>query len=80
MGGVDAVIFTGGIGENDAEIRRLVCEDMEYMGLKIDADLNAQASRKDAKFSAADSKVEAWVLPTNEELMIARDTKAVVEG
>ncbi len=80
MGGVDAVIFTGGIGENDAEVRRLVCENMEYMGLKIDADLNEQASRKDAKFSAADSKVEAWVLPTNEELMIARDTKAVVEA
>ena len=80
MGGVDAVIFTGGIGENDSEIRRLVCEDMEYMGLKIDADLNEKASRKDAKFSSADSKVEAWVLPTNEELMIARDTKAVVEA
>ncbi len=80
MGGVDAVIFTGGIGENDSEIRRLVCEDMEYMGLKIDADLNEKASRKDAKFSSVDSKVEAWVLPTNEELMIARDTKAVVEA
>ena len=80
MGGVDAVIFTGGIGENDSEIRRLVCEDMEYMGLKIDADLNEKASRNDAKFSSADSKVEAWVLPTNEELMIARDTKAVVEA
>ncbi len=80
MGGVDAVIFTGGIGENDSEIRRLVCEDMEYMGLKIDADLNEKASRKDAKFSSSDSKVEAWVLPTNEELMIARDTKAVVEA
>ncbi len=79
MGGVDAIIFTGGIGENDAEIRRQVCEDMEYLGLTIDTELNAQASRRDAKFSAADSKVEAWVLPTNEELMIARDTKEIVE-
>ncbi len=79
MGGVDAIIFTGGIGENDAEIRRLVCEDMEYLGLVVDPELNKQASRRDAKFSAADSKVEAWVLPTNEELMIARDTKEIVE-
>ena len=79
MGGVDAIIFTGGIGENDATIRRQICEDMEYLGLKIDADLNDKASRRDAKFSAADSKVEAWVLPTNEELMIARDTKEIVE-
>jgi acetate kinase len=52
---------------------------MEYLGLKIDADLNDKASRRDAKFSADDSKVEAWVLPTNEELMIARDTKEIVE-
>lgn len=79
MGGVDAIIFTGGIGENDADVRRLVCEDMEYLGLKIDKDLNEKASRKDAKFSAADSRVEAWVLPTNEELLIARDTKEIVE-
>ena len=79
MGGVDAIIFTGGIGENDATIRRQICEDMEYLGLKIDADLNDKASRRDAKFSTADSKVEAWVLPTNEELMIARDTKEIVE-
>ena len=79
MGGVDAIIFTGGIGENDATIRRQICENMEYLGLKIDADLNDKASRHDAKFSTADSKVEAWVLPTNEELMIARDTKEIVE-
>ena len=80
MGGVDAIIFTGGIGENDAEIRERVCSDMEFLGLTIDKALNAEASRRDAKFSAADSKVEAWVLPTNEELMIARDTKEVVEA
>ena len=53
---------------------------MEFLGLTIDKALNAEASRRDAKFSAADSKVEAWVLPTNEELMIARDTKEVVEA
>ncbi len=74
MGGVDAVVFTGGIGENDAEMRAKICSDMEYLGLKVDAEACAKASRQEASFQAADSKVEAWVLPTNEELMIARDT------
>jgi len=78
MGGVDAVIFTGGIGENDAEIREAVCSDMEFLGLTIDKEANAKSSRKEAKFSTADSKVEAWVLPTNEELLIARDTLEIV--
>ena len=78
MGGVDAVIFTGGIGENDANVRAAVCSDMEFLGLSIDKDACAAASRKEAKFSTADSKVEAWVLPTNEELMIARDTLSLI--
>lgn len=78
MGGVDAIIFTGGIGENDAEIRSLVCKDMEFLGLKIDESLNNISSRKESKFSSEDSKVEAWVLPTNEELMIARDTLQLI--
>ncbi len=74
MGGVDAIVFTGGIGENDAEMREKICSDMEYLGLKVDHEACQNASRKEAAFQAADSKVEAWVLPTNEELMIARDT------
>lgn len=78
MGGVDAVIFTGGIGENDAKVRELVCSDMEFLGLKICKERNAEASRRDAMFSADDSKVEAWVIPTNEELLIARDTMEIV--
>ncbi len=80
MGGVDAILFTGGIGENDAEIREAVCSEMEYLGLKVDKEANAKASRKEAKFSAEDSKVEAWVLPTNEELLIARDTLEIVNN
>ncbi len=80
MGGVDAILFTGGIGENDAEIREAVCSEMEYLGLKLDKEANANASRKEAKFSAEDSKVEAWVLPTNEELLIARDTLEIVSN
>lgn len=80
MGGVDAVIFTGGIGENDYRVRLAICEDMEYLGLTVSGELNKNATRCDAKFSAEGSKVEAWVLPTNEEIMIARDTMELVNG
>jgi acetate kinase len=79
MGGVDAVIFTGGIGENDATVRAEVCSGMEFLGLSIDKEACNNASRKEMKFSTADSKVEAWVIPTDEELMIARDTRDLVE-
>jgi acetate kinase len=78
MGGVDAVIFTGGIGENVDEVRRECCEGLEFMGLKIDRDANKAANGKEAKFSAADSHAEAWVIPTNEELLIARDTVEII--
>ena len=80
MGGVDAIIFTGGIGENSAAQRGEICSDMEYLGLSIGTELNNNASRKEAKFSTGDSKVEAWVIPTNEELMIAQDTVEIVFG
>lgn len=80
MGGVDAIIFTGGIGENSASQRGDICSDMEYLGLSIGEELNNNASRKEAKFSTGDSKVEAWVIPTNEELMIAQDTVEIVFG
>lgn len=78
MGGVDAVIFTGGIGENDAVMRGEICCDMEYLGLVVSQELNKEASRHDAKFSADGAKVEAWVIPTNEEIMIARDTMELI--
>ena len=78
MGGVDGIVFTGGIGENDMRVRAAVCADMEYMGVKIDGDANQ--TRSEAKISTADSKVEVWVIPTNEELLIARDTKEIVEA
>lgn len=78
MNGVDAVIFTGGIGENDYHVREDVCGDMEYMGLVIDKDRNFKASRSESFFSTPDSKVGAMVIPTNEEIMIARDTLDIV--
>ncbi len=81
MGGVDTILFTGGIGENDAEIRAAVCHGLEYMGVRIDDAKNAEASRKEAVFSTDDSRVEVMVLPTNEEIMIALDTvEKISEG
>ena len=80
MNGLDAVLFTGGIGENSDDLRADVCRNMEYLGIKLDESANAGLRGKLAKISAPDSKVEVWVVPTNEELLIARDTKALVEG
>lgn len=75
MNGLDAVIFTGGIGENADLVRRDVCRDMDFFGIKIDEELNATVHGQLTKISTPDSKVEVWVIPTNEELLIARDTK-----
>ena len=73
MGGVDAVIFTAGVGENDKVIRAMSCEGLEFMGLKLDAAAN-DVRGKETVISAADSKVKVLLIPTNEELMIAMDT------
>lgn len=80
MNGMDAVLFTGGIGENSWEVRKGVCENMEFFGIKIDNEINEASSTRGklTKISAPDSKVEVWVVPTNEELLIARDTLALV--
>lgn len=78
MNGLDAIIFTGGIGENAGEVREAVCRDMDFFGIKIDEELNKTVHGKLTKLSTPDSKVEVWVIPTNEELLIARDTLAVI--
>lgn len=78
MGGVDAIIFTGGIGENSFELREEVCQNMEFLGLKIDTEKNKANNRSEGCFSTPDSKVEAWIIPTNEELMIAKDTLEII--
>lgn len=80
MNGLDAVLFTGGIGENSDDLRADVCRNMEYLGIKFDDKANEGQRGKLLKISAPDSKVEVWVVPTNEELLIARDTKALVDG
>lgn len=75
LGGVDAIVFAGGIGENDHKIRRLVCEKLESaLGVKIDKELNAQTRGVEKQLSTDDSKVSVWLIPTDEELVIARDT------
>ncbi len=78
MNGIDAVLFTGGIGENSWEVREAVCADMSYFGIEIDRELNKTVKGKLMKISTPSSKVEVWVVPTNEELLIARDTLAVI--
>ncbi|MBQ3471254.1 MAG: acetate kinase [Clostridia bacterium] len=78
MGGLDAVVFTAGVGENDADTRAAVVDGLEFLGVKIDADKNN--TRGTVDISAADAKVKTLVIPTNEELMIAIDTKRLVEG
>lgn len=80
MNGLDAVLFTGGIGENSDDLRADVCHNMEYLGIKLDDSVNEGLRGKLARISTPDSKVEVWVVPTNEELLIARDTKALVES
>ena len=80
MGGVDVIIFTGGVGENRHEVREAVCENMEFLGIKLDKEQNAKIMfGKDGIISTPDSKVKVVVLPTDEELMIANDTKALVK-
>ena len=78
-GNVDAIVFTGGIGENAAEVRRRICTGLECIGLKLDSKKNKSiAGGKHGLISTADSKPKAYVFPTNEELLIARDTVRVV--
>ncbi len=78
--GLDALVFTAGIGENGANVREGICEKLEFLGIKIDKKKNDGLRGKEAQLNTPDSKVDIWLIPTNEELMIARDTKRIVEG
>ncbi|MFA4052969.1 acetate kinase [Muribaculaceae bacterium Isolate-039 (Harlan)] len=78
MGGVDIIVFTGGVGENQTSLREAVCEPLKFMGVEIDKELNSGIRGKEAVVSTAASKVKVVVIPTDEELMIARDTEAIV--
>ena len=78
LGGVDILLFTGGIGENNSSTREAVCKDMEYMGIKLDYDKNNEIHGDEAVISTPDSKVTVMIVPTDEEFMIASDTMDIV--
>jgi acetate kinase len=78
MGGADAVVFTGGIGENSPEIRTKICEGLQFFGLKLDPAKNNQGSGRESRITTHDSKLHAYVIPTDEELLIARDTVSCI--
>ena len=78
LNGLDVLTFTAGVGENDVNVRAAVCEYLGYLGVKLDEAENAK--RGEHKISAPDSKVEVWIVPTNEELMIAQDTAELVKA
>ena len=75
LGGIDGLVFTAGIGENSPEMRRRICRASTWLGLDLDEDANRN---KGPRISRVGSKVSAWVIPTNEELIIARHTGALL--
>lgn len=79
LGGADVIVFTGGIGENRPEFRAMVLADLEELGIVLDPQANANA-RGEARIHAASSRVQVWVIPTNEELIVARQAKQLLEG
>ncbi|WP_373063516.1 acetate/propionate family kinase [Gemmatimonas sp.] len=81
LGGADAIVFAGGIGENSAEIRRRICEGLQWAGLYVDPIANESlVGGREGRFSTDNSTLAAWVVPTDEELLIARDTFRVIAG
>ena len=79
LGWADAVVFTGGIGENSASVRAAVCQDLASLGIEIDPQANA-AAKGEVAIHAAGSRTQLWVVPTNEEIVVARQAKALLQG
>lgn len=79
MGGVDVILFTGGIGENATYLRQEICSELEYMGVEMDDKVNETVLGEEAVVSKDSSKVKIMVVPTDEELVIAKDTRQIVE-
>ena len=78
MDGIDNIVFTAGIGENQINIRKMICENLRWLGVKIDEEKN-NVRGEEIRISTDDSKIQVWIIPTNEELVIARDTLALIE-
>jgi acetate kinase len=74
LGGARAVVFTGGIGEHAPEVRALICEGMQWCGLVVDPRLNGEVTGREGVISPGDAAIQAWVIPTDEELVIAKQT------
>ena len=79
MNGVDAIVFTAGVGENHAPVRANICQYFGYLGIKLDEEANDNTKGVEGTISTADSKVKVMVIPTNEELKIAQETLALVQ-
>ena len=79
MGGCDVLVFTAGVGENQTGMREAVCNGLEFMGIEIDVEKNSTIRGEEAIISTPNSKVKVVVIPTDEELMIASDTMALVK-
>ena len=79
MKGVDAIVFTAGLGENSATMRQVICDYLRYLGIELDSYSNSQRG-KAVEITTKQSRVQVFVIPTNEELVIARDTKEIVEA
>jgi acetate kinase len=80
MNGLDALVFTAGVGENSAPVRALTCDKMDGLGIRIDDEKNKNVGGKESNISTSDAKVQTLVIPTNEELVIALDTQRIVES
>lgn len=81
MNGVDAIVFTAGLGENHVIVRQRVCESLKYLGVTPDINLNEKMTRgNEGKITTENSTVDVYVIPTNEELVIARDTRSILEA
>jgi len=80
MNGADAIVFAGGIGENSASVREQVCAGLDWLGITVDPVKNAALTGDEGRFDASGARVQLWAIPTDEELLIARDTWRVVTG
>ena len=79
LGGIDVLVFTGGVGENQTATRKKVCDGLAFLGVEIDAEINAQSRGKEVLLSTPDSKIKVVVIPTDEEFMIASDTLEILQ-
>ena len=79
LNGADAIVFTGGIGENSKRMRAAVCANLDWFGIRLDPARN-ETAKGEAPVHAADSRVQLWIMPTNEELVVARQAKALLEA